>query len=48
MGKIDALITSIQQELRRHDWDSFAVPVDDDEPDGRKVIVSGAPRAGNK
>jgi hypothetical protein len=43
MGKIDALITSIQQELRRHDWDSFAVPVDDDEPDGRKVIVSGCP-----
>ena len=43
MSKIDALIVVIQQEILRHDWNSFAVPVDDDEPDGPKVVVSGCP-----
>ena len=43
MDKIDALISAIQKEIRLHDWDSFAVPVDDDEPDGRKVVVAGCP-----
>jgi hypothetical protein len=41
MDKIDSLIVAIQQEIRRHDWNSFAVPIDDDEPEGRKVVVSG-------
>jgi hypothetical protein len=41
LNKIDSLILAIQGELRRHDWDSFPVPVDDDEPDGQKVVVSG-------
>jgi hypothetical protein len=43
VDKIDALISEIRKEIRRHDWDSFPVPVDDDEPDGRKVVVSGCP-----
>ena len=43
MDKIDSLIVAIQREIRRHDWDSFAVPVDEDEPEGRKVVVSGCP-----
>jgi len=43
MSKIDALIVAIQREILVHEWDSFAVPVDDDEPEGRKVIVSGCP-----
>jgi hypothetical protein len=48
MSKIDALIVAIQREILVHDWDSFAVPVDGDEPNGRKVVVSGVPRAGSK
>jgi len=43
VDKIDALIVEIQKEIRLHDWDSFSVPVDDDEPDGRKVVVAGCP-----
>lgn len=48
MDKIDALIVSIQQEILRHDWDSFPVPVDDDEPDGRKVVVSRCSACGKQ
>ena len=43
MSKIDALIVAIQRKILVHDWNTFAVPVDDDEPEGRKVIVSGCP-----
>jgi hypothetical protein len=43
VDRIGALIVEIQKEIRLHDWDSFSVPVDDDEPDGRKVVVSGCP-----
>ena len=38
MDKIDALVREIQNEIRRHDWDSFAFPVDDDEPTTRSRI----------
>jgi hypothetical protein len=43
MDKIDSLLAAIQKELKKHDWDSFAVPLDEDEPDGRKAVVSGCP-----
>ena len=41
MDKIDALIVAIQQELKRHSWDTFATEV---EPGGRKIIVPGCPK----
>jgi hypothetical protein len=41
MDKIDSLLLAIQQELRRHDWDTFQVELGSD--DNRKVTVSGCP-----
>jgi hypothetical protein len=40
MDKIDALIVTIQREIRRHDWDTFQEEI---EPGGRKVTVPGCP-----
>jgi hypothetical protein len=41
VDKIDAPIVTIQSELKRHSWDTFAMKV---ELGGRKVIVPGCPR----
>jgi hypothetical protein len=43
MDKIDALISAIQKEIRRHDWNTIMVPVDDDEPNGQRITVPGCP-----
>jgi len=43
MDKIDALISAIQKEIRRHDWDTIMVPVDDDEPNRQRITVPGCP-----
>jgi hypothetical protein len=43
VDKIDALIVALQKEIRRHDWDTISVPVEDAEPNGRKVVVPGCP-----
>jgi len=40
MDKIDSLVVAIQQEIRRHDWDTFQEEI---EPGGRKVTVPGCP-----
>ena len=40
MDKINALIVAIQQEIRRHDWDTFRVDL---EEGGRGVTVPGCP-----
>jgi hypothetical protein len=36
-GKIDALIVSIQRELKRHNWDSFAEEI----ASGKRIAVPG-------
>jgi hypothetical protein len=38
VDKIDQLLVSIQQELRRHDWTHFQVETS---PGGQKVTVPG-------